>query len=318
MIQPARLDLERFRIDSESFLGQAMALGLRFGKLREDYADGILAYLRAAGMGYGQRYREGIGVTREVLERGIRQAVVCMELGLLDASGSDLNAAVGILEAGDLEALRKRGWELAFFRLEEMRDRCEAALGQPEAAFLGARKKDVRRWSRLTPETWTCAGEEVDPGEDNGVDPLRDYASFRDVKGRMDFVSGLPPGALEDFELAAGGDASFDGLLRNLVLSLALDLEMLVPESGLISEFESRCFAEGEMTPEARERVLGQTKAFLAGAVEDETVRQILLSEIRAEISQLESRVKHGLAGLFTVLGVEETKDEIAWTPAVR
>ena len=190
MIQPARLDLERFRIDSESFLGQAMALGLRFGKLREDYADGILAYLRAAGMGYGQRYREGIGVTREVLERGIRQAVVCMELGLLDASGSDLNAAVGILEAGDLEALRKRGWELAFFRLEEMRDRCEAALGQPEAAFLGARKKDVRRWSRLTPETWTCAGEEVDPGEDNGVDPLRDYASFRDVKGRMDFVSG--------------------------------------------------------------------------------------------------------------------------------
>ena len=101
-------------------------------------------------------------------------------------------------------------------------------------------------------------------------------------------------------------------------MSRAVWISCPVPESGLISEFESRCFAEGEMTPEARERVLGQTKAFLAGAVEDETVRQILLSEIRAEISQLESRVKHGLAGLFTVLGVEETKDEIAWTPAVR
>ena len=307
MIQPARLDLERFRIDSESHLAQAMALGLRFGTLREDYADGMLAYLRTVGMGHAQRYREGIGITREVLERGVRQAVVCMELGLLDVSAGDLNAAVDGLAAGDLETLRKRGWELAFFRLEEMRDRSLALLGQPETAFLKGRLKDLRRWSRLTPETWTWADDEADAGEDNSIDPLRDYASFREVKGRMDFVAGLPSDAREDLLLAAGEDVSYDGLLRNLVLSLALDLQVLVPDAGQVSEFESRCFAEGKLLPEARERVLAQTEAFLVGAVEDEAVREVLLSEIRAEISQLESRVDRGLAGFFTVLEEGET-----------
>jgi hypothetical protein len=252
-------------------------------------------------MGHAQRYREGIGISREVLERGVRQALVCMELGLQDVSAGDLNAAVDCLASGDLEALRKRGWELAFFRLEEMRERCTWIVQRPGAGLLGSRLKQVRRWSRISPETWTFEGDAVDPDEDCSVDPIGDHADLAEIKGRMDFLDRMPPGTLEDLFQAAGSEASFDGLLRNLVLSLALELQVLVPNSSQVSEFESRCFDGGQMVPKVRESVLEQTHAFLADAVEDEAVRAAVLAEIHAEISHLESAAEGGLSGLLTL-----------------
>ena len=64
----AQLDLGRFRIDAESFVGQTIELGIRFQKLPEQTGEALLAFLRVKGMYYGKRNRAGIAISREGLE----------------------------------------------------------------------------------------------------------------------------------------------------------------------------------------------------------------------------------------------------------
>ena len=132
----ATLDLSRFRIDSESFVGQAIELGTRFEKLPPNIGDALLGFLRLQGLHYGKRYRSGIAIRRENLEHGVRQALISMDLGLEARAESDLNRAVEIIAQGDFEACRKRGYEIAFFRLQEMAQMCRAMLLRPEVKFL--------------------------------------------------------------------------------------------------------------------------------------------------------------------------------------
>ncbi len=295
----AKLDLDRFRIDSESFLGQAVALGIRFEKLPENAPDAMLVYLRTVGMTFAQRYRTGIGIARDGLERGVRQALVCMELGLEDAAGGDLNAAVDLLVGGDFEAFRKRGWEIAFFRLEEMRETTRGLLKRPEAAFFQKHLRDFEGWAHLVPETWSTPAKDEDEEEDRGVDPLQNYAAFREIKARLDFLGSLPGGALRELWQAAGEGRSFDDLIRNLILSLALDLETLVPDQDRVADFQSRCFEEGNMLPEVREKVLHLVDRHLETAVENEDARVQIRNEVTAEMAVLEEALGSGMEGFF-------------------
>tara|TARA_Y100000588_G_scaffold345232_1_gene392287 strand:- start:638 stop:901 length:264 start_codon:yes stop_codon:yes gene_type:complete len=80
-----------------------------------------MAYLRAQGLAFAQRYRSGIALGRDGLERGVIQSATCLDIGLQDLAEGDVNSAVDLLAQGEFEVLRQRGWELAFARLEEMR-----------------------------------------------------------------------------------------------------------------------------------------------------------------------------------------------------
>ena len=294
----AKLDLDRLRIDSESFLGQAIALGVRFEKLPENAPEAMLAYLQTAGMTFAQRYRMGIGISREGLEQGVWQTLVCMELGLEDRAGGDLNAAVDLIAGGDFEVFRKRGWEIAFFRLEEMRETSASLLERPEAAFLQRHLKDAGRWAHLTPETWTIPPE-ADGEDKERIDPLKDYAAFREVKARMDFLRSLPQAAFRELGRTAGEGAAFEDLLRNLILSLTLDLETLTPDAGQAAEFRSRCFKGGAMRPQAREKVLRLVEDHLKSAVDGEAARAQMRDEVAAELLVLEEAAEAGMEAFF-------------------
>ena len=150
----ATLDLSRFRIDSESFVGQVIELGTRFEKLPPNIGDALLGFLRLQGLHYGKRNRSGIAIRRGDLEHGVRQALIAMDLGLEARAESDLNRAVEIIAEGDFEACRKRGYEIAFFRLQEMARECRLMLLRPEVKFLQSEYRDISRWATAVPETW--------------------------------------------------------------------------------------------------------------------------------------------------------------------
>ena len=293
----ARIDLAQLRIDSESFLGQAVDLGVRFRKLPEQIADTLLAYLRMTATSYAQRNRTGIAVSREGLEAGVRQALVCVELGLRDASEEDLNRAVDLLSGGVFEGFRKRGWEMAFFRLEEMRDTSRRLLKRPEAHFLKPFLRDIQRWSRLVGGTWS-----IPPGDDDNeevqVHPIRDYATFQDVSARLDFLRPLPEQAFRDLLAASEDGGSFGNLVRNLVLCLFLDLTSLLPNHRQVGDFRRRCFDGGKMRPEAREKVMFLVERQLNAQVEA-AYRDAIRQEVEEEIALLEQASGQAMDGLF-------------------
>ena len=298
----ARVDLAQLRIDSESFLGQTIDLGVRFRKLPEHISDTLLAYLRMTATSYAQRNRTGIAVSREGLETGVRQALVCVELGLRDASGEDLNRAVGLLSDGTFEGFRKRGWEMAFFRLEEMRDTSRRLLERPETHFLKVFLQDIQRWSRLVSGTWS-----VPPGDDDGDDeapvhPIRDYAMFRDVSARLDFLRPLPEQAFRDLLAVSEDGGGFGDLVRNLVLCLCLDLTSLAPDHRQVEDFRTRCFEGGQMRPEAREKVMFLVDRQLNAHVEA-AYRGAIRQEVEEEIALLEQGSGKAMDEFFIVGG---------------
>ena len=298
----ARLDLSRFRIDAESFVGQAIALGVEFDRLPGQTGEALLGFLRAKGLYYGKRNRTGIAIGREGLERGVRQALICLDLGLKDRAEGDLNQAVELLRLGDFEVYRKRGYELAFFRLVEMQKESTALLGRPEAQFLQVEYKYLKQWSKVAPELWTRRAEEGEE-EDHLVDPRGDYEAFLLVRGQMDFLRSIPGEALRDLQLAVSDGRTFDGLLRNVILALALDMEGLVPSGEQIGAFEARCFEGGQMKPEVREKVLHLMDRQLAASVEDAGFRGEIRRVVEEEIAFLEAASGDDLTGFFLLPG---------------
>ena len=294
----ARMDLDRLRMDSESFLGQAIELGVRFKKLPEHTADAMLGYLRVTATSTARRHRTGIAVAREDLERGVRQALISMELGLEDAAGGDLNVAVSLLSDGSFEAFRKRGWEIAFSRLETMRDASRSLLEQTGTLLLKAFLPDVRRWSRLVPGTWAVPPEEDNDGEGT-VDPLKDYAAFREVRARLAFLRPLSEEMLQQLLGATDDAAGFEDLLRNLILSLALNLKTLLPGRTQVEAFRTHCFEEGKMLPEVREKILYLVGRQLEAEVEDRAQRQAIRREVEAEMELLEQVSSEPMGGFF-------------------
>lgn len=298
----ARLDLSRFQIDDESFVGQAIALGVRFEKLPPQISDALLGYLRAKGLTYGQRNRTGIAMSREGLERGVRQALICLDIGLRDQAQGDLNVAVDILAQGDFESIRKNGYERAFFQLHEIRKGSLALLTRTTATFLQTEHRNLKRWSSLVPETWTRPADDLED-EEQLVDPRSDYGLFQETEARMDFLNSIPNDALRNLEQLVTDGRSFDGLLRNLMLALSLDLESLLPSQEHIAHFENTCFDEQRLKPEIRDKVLHLMDRQLEASVDDGTWREAIRDAFLDEITFVEDSLVGGLQGVFLLPG---------------
>lgn len=266
------VDLSDLRIPSESLLGQAVSLGARYDRLPEDYANGLRAYLQAAGMTYARRYRTGIGTDRAALSEGVRQALAALELGLADAASGDLDAAVQALEGGGLESLRKRGYEIAWRRLKQMREGSQALLERRELSLLGPAWRDLKRWATVTPDSW-----QVPPPEDEktprAVDPIADYARFELIEGQIAFLAGLPRPVLKALQ-ASGGSVAFDEVLRRMVPPLALGQARLGKPKAAAEAFRAQCCDGGRVRPEVRAEVLRQFDRQLEATVTYDRVRR--------------------------------------------
>ncbi|MDE2998790.1 MAG: hypothetical protein OXU79_06890 [Gemmatimonadota bacterium] len=293
---PAGVDLSRLRIESEGFLGQAVALGVRHGRLPERTPDVLLAYLRSTGMRYGQRYRTGIAVSRTVLEQGVGKALISLELGLTTISEQDLDRGVDLLAEGDFERIRKRGWEESYVRFKEMNRVCRSIPGRPESRLLRDYASQIDRWSRVVPETWTVSGGEDE--DDEHVDPLTDYARFRELHARLRFIRLLPPSVLQPFAEAVN-ECGFSDFVRHLILALALDLRTLVPGPGEILIFESDCLGSEGVAAWARDKVTAGAKEMARKAVDDPHLRMLLTQEVEDEMVCLEGLPADSVADAF-------------------
>lgn len=293
---PTGVDLDKLRVESEGFLGQAIALGIRYGKLSEHTPDVLMAYLRSTGIRFGRRYRTGIAVSRDVLEQGVGKTLVSLELGLAIVSEQDLNRGVDLLAEGDFEKIRKRGWEEAYARLEEMGSVCRSIHGMPESRLLRDYASRIDRWSRVVPETWMVSG-----GDDEDavqVDPLRDYARFRELYARLNFIRLLPSSVLQPFAEAVD-ECGFSDFVRHLILALALDLETLVPGAREISAFETDCLGPEGVSFWARDKVTTKANEMAHRAVDDSHLRMLLMQDVEDEMASLAVLPADSIADAF-------------------
>ena len=306
----ARLDLSRFRIDSESFVGQAIELGVRFEKLPPNVGDALLGFLRAKGLHFGKRNRSGIAIGREDLEHGVRQALIALDLGLEERAEGDINQAVEIIAQGDFEACRKRGYEIAFYRLEEMSQKSLGLLLRPEVSFLQPEHHDVSHWAKVAPETWVRPPD-GDEEESQLVDPKRDYIAFLNTLPRLEFLRSVPGAALAELQDLVNEGRTFDGLLRNLILALSLDLESLLPSDAQIEAFRQTCFQDGRMKEGVRNKVFELMDHQLQGSVEKETDREGVRQDFEAEVEFLEEASIGHLDGLFLLPDESDPADDL-------
>lgn len=293
---PTGVDFDRLRVESEGFLGQAIALGIRYGKLSEHTPDVLMAYLRTTGMRFGRRYRTGIAVSRDVLEQGVGKTLVSLELGLTIIAEQDLNRGVDLLVEGDFEKIRKRGWEEAYARLEEMGRVCRSIHGRPESRLLRDYASQINRWSRVVPETWMVSGAEDEDAVH--VDPLRDYAGFRELHARLNFIRLIPLSVLQPFAEAVD-ECGFSDFVRHLILALALDLETLVPGAREISAFETDCLSPEGVALWARDKVTTKANEMARKAVDDSHRQMLLMQDVEDEMACLAGLPADALADAF-------------------
>ncbi len=296
MSQLLRPDLNQIRLDMDSLLGRAVALGQHYGKLPTRFLDALMAYLRIRGMEFARRRREGIRLDKEGLEKGIRQCMVCLDLGLEEKAAGDVNAAVEILAGGDFEALRKSGWEKAFGRLEEMRQQSVWLHQRREAAFLDQGRPRAMAWSRITPETWTGVDAE---GNEVEVDPQQDYAAFKEAEGRMKFLRSLPKEPVRRLLETEPEGWTFAALLRRLILAVGLGREELEVDDEVARRFREECFVDGCLAPQVLQAVRQQIGEHLERVLESARIRALIAAEIEEEIGRFEVASASGLAELL-------------------
>jgi len=283
-------------------VGQAIALGVRFNKLPSHISDALLGFLRAKGLYYGQRNRAGIAIARDGLERGVRQALICLDMGLKEASQGDLNKAVELLGEGDFEETRKKGYQIAFFQLQEIRKGSLALLTRSTATFLQEEHRNLMRWSTLVPETWTRPPDDLEE-EAMLVDARTDYGVFLQTQARMDFLNSIPNEALNQLQQSISDGRSFDGLLRNLILALALDVETLLPSFEEITRFRQTCFEQNQMRSDIRDKVLHLMDRQLEASVLKVSNRSEIRVSVEGEIEFLEQVSGGDMANFFLLPG---------------
>jgi hypothetical protein len=275
------VDIGRFVLDEKSFLGQTLKHGIDYGLLPENAHEALRMYLQMHTMAFGQKNRAGIAIGREELEQGLFQATVCLDSGLVDRSDGDANRAAELLSTGDFEGLRKRGWELSFFRLEEMQREAELFPKRRESGFLQEYTEPVRRWAHTAPETWVCD----DPEDEDGptiADPSEAYVAYLDLSLRIGLLKALPSDALKMYGAAAGGRGPFTDLLRNLVLSLSLGLDTLVPSTEDVVVFTEAPFSSGVDAS----TVVSQIESQIDSDAES-SARERFAAEVRDEVKEM-------------------------------
>lgn len=276
----ANLDLNRIGVDADSLLGRAVALGREFDKLPPGAEAGLAAYLRLQGTLFARRYRSGVAVGRDGLERGVRRAFISIELALEEETGGDLNAAVEVLGRGTYDAWRKKGWETAHFRLEEMREQAIAWLEAPEAALLKDDRAAVEVWSRIQPESWQGTDySEADAGIRVEVDPSLDYRRCQAAVFRLRFVRALPAPALQELVEQHTKGMAWGGLLRQAAASAVLGLESLLL-AGAEPVAAAHAFREGAARRRVEKLVLDLVDRLEGGAEARAGVLEVLRQEM--------------------------------------
>ena len=101
---------------------------------------------------------------------------------------------------------------------------------------------------------------------------------------------------------------TYDGLLRNLILALALDMESLLPSDVQIEVFRQRCFEEGKMREEVRSKVFELMDRQLEASVEDAEDRVVIRREFEAEVEFLEEVSFSHFKGVFLL--PDQSKDD--------
>lgn len=289
MSQLAHVDLNQVPLNRHSFIGQAVAAGLEYEQLSPHFMDSLRAYLRIRGLGFAQRQRTGIALSRDLLRQGMERGLACMDLALEEASGGDLNAAVAQLKSDPFDALYKRGWECAFQRLKAMRQQARALVGRPELGFWPELQPKVAVWAQLVPETW--AGPSV-------IDLRTDGQTLQELAGKVAFVRSLPKPSVAALLEQVGVD--FAGVLHRVVLALALGRAELVVNAAHVAHFRAECFAAERLRPQVRQQVLEQVAGHLENEVEAPAVRAKIADELGAEIAVLEqAAVRDDLAAFF-------------------
>ena len=281
----ASVDLARLRIDEESFIGQMIALGMEFQKLPAHTAEGLQAYLRIQAMSYGTRNRSGIAGGREAIEHGVYQAIVCLDLGLLETSDGDLNAAVDLIQAGEFEEFRKQGWEIAHYRLGRMQTDCTQLAQRTVASFLQDFTKDSRIWAGVEPGTWMS---EDDEGKPLRIDPIADWRRFLGMAARVHLFRALPEDAFKPFRSAAGGRGSSEEVLRNIVVALACQSPSLALTRETLDTFREG-MQGGRVTPETRKIILSQIDRLIEASEPDDDVTSLIPGLVTESIDELES-----------------------------
>ena len=306
----ANSDLNQFRLDIDSWLGRAALAGVESEKLPENFKAALMAFLRIHSLGFAQKQRTGIALGTDKLRRGMEMGLSCIYLALEEQSAGDLNRAVDVLAAGEFAELYKRGWEMAFARMETMRAKAELLGKRSHLAFFARHRDRVWALAQLVPETWTSADRE---GELVEVDLRADWQMLAGVEGRVDFLRILPDEAFAALWEKRGVD--FAQVLRRIALALALERRELGVDAEVVAAFGSTCFADGIWLSAAKEAVLDQVTTQLQTQPLAADIAREIERELNEEIAVLESAVAGGfLTDLF--IAADADKDNEWGRPA--
>jgi hypothetical protein len=304
MNQLSRTDLNRVAIDVDSFLGKAFALGREYEHLPAALEETLITYLRAKAVGFAQRYRSSIALSRDRAGVGIKQALVCVDLALEEQANGDLNIAVGILAGGDFEALRRRGWEMAFERLEEIQRESALLIKHDMMVFLQDMLPQLRVWAGLIPENWTGTNAEE---EQIDLDARADFDAFKKFLARLEFLRSLPSEAQKGLLEHWPQGGPFSGVLRHMIVALSLGIERLVFDKNELEDFKHRCFSADYMDSQVKEQMLAFLDRHLEQSLKEERARTLIRGQVEEEIAILESAEREAISGLFMVPGKAKT-----------
>ena len=299
----ARLDLNRQLSHVASFTGRAIALGLEFAGLPERFEDALGTYLRAQALSSAQRNRTGIAIGRHALQLGVERSFACVDLGLEDLSDGDLNRAVDLLAAGDLEMLRGEGAQLAYERLEELRSESALMSGMEELALLPDAAHRIRIWSTIVPETWAATDDE---GEPLVIDPREDYGAFPAVRARLHFVRALPRGGAQSLLKSLPPVRSFDAVIHRLVLAVALGRDTLHADVAVVERFAAECLEGGRMRPDLRSRVMAEIGGYIDATLGENSLRDLIRGQVSEELGHLEQSSREQLHALVLPSEVDD------------
>jgi len=282
--QLARPDLNALLRDVDSFAARAIALGLQHGHLPADFGDALLAFLRARSLAFAQARRTGIALGRDLLDRGVRRAFTCLDLGLEQAADGDVEAALQNLTLDQLGPLSSSGHELACSRLARMRDESRQLSSVEQLSLFPELRGRLQSWSRLVPDTWSIPHADREPEE---VDPRRHYTEFLLAAGRARVLAALPAAQLAP--LHGQLFLTFGDILRRLAAAAALGLAHLTPGEAEAHQLRRQCCGNARLLPEARRQIVETLTRFLGWHVHCATARRALLAEIEVELDAIEA-----------------------------
>jgi hypothetical protein len=306
----ARSDLNSLLTDTASLLARAVQLGIDRSLLPTHFGDTFTAFLRTCSLMYAQQHRTGIALGRSGMRQGLLQTFTCVELGLEEQAGEDVEAAIEVLRQEPLTALRARGYEIAFGRIEMMRDESRLLRGSKAVQLCPDLGEPLTQWARAVPETWSTAppgavGLPREPGSrlDPRLDPRLDFTRFLQIRARVNFVRSLPP-SIHDDAVAAHGSLDYDVVLRRAIVAIVRAADTLALGVSEIEEVRLCHFAQGRLAGAKQDDLNRQLLDHLNSVIETEQDIDTIRRDVTEQISQLAAAADDTMAFRLAVIGV--------------